>query len=165
LGFQYVQQLEQQEQSWKVTADRVRLPDGRHVAYEIVGNSRSKNPIFWFHGLASSRCALPWCQVLFNMHSYPTIYLVLSLQALVHHAWDTGPICLAPVGVLMQTRYFRNRGSGGTQNSFSIPSSCHASLWESDEFKCMPFRYEANAPRVDVLREVDAYTIGIDRPA
>ena len=60
LGYQYNKQLVQQDKDWKVTADRVRLPDGRHIAYEIVGNRKSKNPIFWFHGLASSRWALLW---------------------------------------------------------------------------------------------------------
>ncbi len=26
-------------------------------------------------------------------------------------------------------------------------------------------RYEASTPRTDVLKEVDAYTVGLDRPA
>ena len=77
LGYQYNRQLEQQDQDWKVTADRVRLPDGRHIAYEIVGNRNSKNPIFWFHGLASSRCALLCYKALCKLHTHPTRYLKL----------------------------------------------------------------------------------------
>ncbi|CAL5229418.1 g12739 [Coccomyxa viridis] len=80
LAYQYHLKAEQEPQDWKVTANRIRLSDGRHIAYEIVGSKESSNPIFWFHGLASSR-------------------------------------------------------------------------------------YEASAPRLDVLNDLDAHTIGIDRPA
>ena len=58
LAYQYHLKAEQEPQDWKVTANRIRLSDGRHVAYEIVGSKDNSNPIFWFHGLASSRyCA------------------------------------------------------------------------------------------------------------
>ena len=55
LAYRYNLHAEQQPQDWKVTADRIRLSDGRHIAYEVVGSRESSNPIFWFHGLASSR--------------------------------------------------------------------------------------------------------------
>ncbi|CAK0787189.1 hypothetical protein CVIRNUC_010405 [Coccomyxa viridis] len=78
--YKYNEHLERKKPDWKVTADRIKLPDGRHIAYEVVGSRKARNPIFWFHGLASSR-------------------------------------------------------------------------------------YEANAPQLNVLEAVDAYTVGIDRPA
>lgn len=62
LAYQYHLKAEQEPQDWKVTANRIRLSDGRHIAYEIVGSKESSNPIFWFHGLASSRyCVSCYC--------------------------------------------------------------------------------------------------------
>ena len=57
-AYKYNEHLEREEPEWKVTADRIKLPDGRHIAYEVVGSRKAKNPIFWFHGLASSRFAI-----------------------------------------------------------------------------------------------------------
>ena len=55
VSYKYNEHLEKEDPDWKVTADRIKLPDGRHIAYEVVGSRKAKNPIFWFHGLASSR--------------------------------------------------------------------------------------------------------------
>ena len=58
VAYKYNEHLEREEPDWKVTADRIKLPDGRHIAYEVVGSRKARNAIFWFHGLASSRCAI-----------------------------------------------------------------------------------------------------------
>jgi hypothetical protein len=44
-----------EEQHWTVDATRIRLSDGRFIAYEVVGNKDMHNAIFWFHGVVSSR--------------------------------------------------------------------------------------------------------------
>jgi len=58
-AYRYNQHLEKQPQDWKVTANRIELSDGRHIAYEVVGSRDSSNAIMWFHGLASSRWFAP----------------------------------------------------------------------------------------------------------
>lgn len=41
--------------SWTVDAPRIKVPSGRHLAYELVGDRRKRNAILWFHGVLSSR--------------------------------------------------------------------------------------------------------------
>ena len=45
-----------EEHKWHADCTRIQLSDGRHLAYEVVGDTKMPNAILWFHGIASSRC-------------------------------------------------------------------------------------------------------------
>jgi hypothetical protein len=45
---------------WTVDAQRIRLKDGRHLAYEVRGDISRQHVLIHNHGVLSSRCA-GWC--------------------------------------------------------------------------------------------------------